>query len=233
MQYGWINSAGLQTVLKLISVSPPEMKMEELKANIIEEVLFGDYRHYRLASGRWSTNWRMRTYTLLMNIPDLPEELIRKGVERIFDGAQWFHTVEWTAKAWFIPNLPSDLKEKFLKLNHKSFVASKEVKDVLGEFLPIWLAASLGWNTDFMREQGVALFGNSRWELLDRNDRGALIYCGRSYRYPTKVVLLPDVSGANNGSAIEVSSDIKTVHGALAWMFQQDPKKWKWFDKEV
>jgi hypothetical protein len=233
MKYGWINSAGLQTVLKLISSSSPELTMKELRANIIEEVLFGDYRRYRLASGRWPTNWRMRTYTLLMNMPDLPEELIRKGVERIFNGAQWFHTVEWTAKVWFIPNLPSDLKEKFLKLNHESFVASKEIKEILDEFLPLWLAASLGWNMDFRQERGVALFENSRWELLDDNNRGALICCGRNYRGPTKVVLLPDVSGSNNGSAIEVSSDVKTVHGAISWMFQQDPEKWKGFNKEV
>ncbi len=228
----WISSVGLRTVLRLISSSPPNMTMGELKANIIKEILFGDYHQYRYPSGRWPTNWRRRIHVLLMNTPDLPEELIRQGVEKIFKESQWFHTVEWTAKVWFVPNLPLDLKEKFLKLNHESFVAPKGTKEILDEFLPVWLAASLGWSTDFMQEQGVALFENSHWELLDRNNRGALICCGHNCRRPTNIVLLPDVSGSNNGSAIEVSSRVKTVHGAIAWMFQQDPEKWQGFDKE-
>ena len=228
------SSEGLRNILRLLSSSPPETTVKELKKLVIEGVLSADYHQ---KDGRRHTHWRTRVYNVLMHTPDLTEELIRQGIEKIFDGLQENSTTEWTADLWFIPNLPEDLKNNFLKLNHHHFSATKAVKKALNEILPLWLGASMG-DSLFEEEKGVPLFADKEnWQLLDRTEKGALLYLRRLYaqRGETMVVLLPDVNNGGEGCAIEVAplAKTKTVHQAIAWMYQQDPKKWKGFDKEV
>ncbi len=228
------SSEGLRNVIRLLSSSPPDLTVRELEEHVIRDILFSDYRKKRTASGRCHTHWKTRVYTLLMETPDLSEELIRKGVEKIFEKLSDGDIVEWTAKLWFVPNLPEELKSRFLKLNHQHFCAKTEVKKTLTAFLPVWLATS-EVSPVFRQEDGAFLFSNTDWQILDKNERGSLLYVGHRYigQEETMVVLLPDVSNRNQGCAVEVSPRVKTVHEAIAWMYQLDPEKWKRFDSEV
>ncbi len=174
---------GLREILELLLSSPPETTAKQLIDTIVREAIFGVYR--RTESGRHRTNMRIWISEVLLKMPNLPEEVIRKGIERIFEQPKGYDIdiVVWTAKLWFVPNLPSDLKEKFLKLNHRYCSAPEATKKVLTKFVPLWLAASIGGGRDFREENGVPLFTNSgRWELLAQSDRGALI-CYRSHYY--------------------------------------------------
>lgn len=236
MNYSRINSGhvvGLREVLELLVSTPPEVTAKELIDRIVNDAIFGVYW---VESERHRTNWRMWIYEVLMMVPDLSEEVIRKGVERIMEQFRKYHMIEWTAKLWFIPNLPEDLKKRILDLNHQYFSGQKKVKKILDSILPLWLSEPLDWkNIQFRQEKGVPLFGNERWELLDESASGVLIQCG-SYLGRgelMKVVLLPDVINGNQGYAVKVAPGVKTVHQARAWMFQQDPEKWKEFDREV
>jgi len=171
-------------------------------------------------------------------MPDVPKEVIRKGVDRILEKQFQEHPEDrlanWTSKIWFIPNLPADLKEKFYKLNHQNFAATQKVKKTLDDFFPLWLASSETGERGFIRRGRVPLFANSgRWEILDQNKDGVLLY-RKDFSRDAKVVLLPDVSGQSRGYAHEVTPfGINTVHEARAWMFRQNPEKWRGFDKEV
>ena len=98
------------------------------------------------------------------------------------------------------------------------------------------------------------------WDLRDQNSKGALISLFYfKLRKPWKrekimessleefqkqgllsaqqiletVVLLKDVSYPQKGYAIRVPPETQTVHQAIAWMYQQDPKRFKGFDIEV
>lgn len=241
MKFTQINSGhvvGLREVLELLSSAPPQISAKQLMDKVVTEALLGQYG--RTESGRHRTNKRLWIYETLMMAPNLSEELIRKGIDRIFeDRFQEYsekHTVEWTARLWFVPYLPLDLKEKFLKLNHQYFSASQKIKKVLDNFLPLWLAASIGENALFRKEGQIPLFMSSeRWELLDQSEKGVLLHCSHYYsgNGSTNVVLLPDVSGKDKGCAEEVSNRVRTVHEAIAWLFSQDPKKWQGFDEET
>ena len=231
------SSEGLRNVMRLLNSSPPDLTVKELREHVIKDILFSDYREKRTTSGRCHTHWKSRVYTILMEAPDLPEELLRKGVEKIFTNLEDRNLTEWTSKLWFVPNLPEDLKNKFLRLNHKHSCVSKEVKESLDRFLPVWLTT--GFVSPFFEETaGVFLFSDADgWKLLDRNERGALLYICRQYANPTSsmVVLLPDVNGDAQGCAVEIEplANTKTVHQAIAWMYQQNAQKWKGFDREV
>ena len=77
------------------------------------------------------------------------------------------------------------------------------------------------------------------WRLIDKDQKGALIgwdfkFSPDSETRSRRVVLLRDVNDAQTpGFAEDVCPEAKTVHHAIAWMFQQDPEKWKGFDKEA
>ena len=231
------SSEGLRNVMRLLNSSPPDLTVKELKEHVIKDVLFSDYREKRTESGRCHTHWKMRVYTILMETPDLSEELVRKGVEKIFERLEDRNLTEWTSKLWLVPTLPGDLKDKFLKLNHKHSCMSREIKESLDRFLLVWLTT--GFVSPFFEETaGAFLFSDENgWKLLDQNERGALLYISRQYANPisTMVVLLPDVNGDAQGCAVEIEplAETKTVHQAIAWMYQQNPERWKGFDREV
>jgi hypothetical protein len=213
-----------------------ETTAEQFIGHLVFETIFGEYK--KTESGRHRNNKRAWIYEVLIGMPNLPEEVMRKGVDRILEDQFQEYPGDrmaiWTAKLWFIPNLPIDLKEKFLKLNHQNFIATQKVKKVLDDYLPLWLASSATGNGGFRQERRVPIFANSKWEILDQDKNGALLYCRDCFRL-TKVVLLPDVSGQSQGYVQEVTPtlEVNTVHEARAWMFRQNPKKWRGFDEEV
>lgn len=221
------SSEGVRQVMEFLSSCPPELTAKELKEHLIKEILFTDY-----PKKRSNTHWRTRVLSLLTCTPDLPEELIRKGVNKIRKGFLESHVVDWTGRIYFIPDLPVDLKAELLAQNHQQSSVPPKVKKVLNEILPVWLA--MPWEASgFNQEDGVFFFASTdRWEILDRSKQGVLLYVRIG---ETMVVLLPDVSGKGQGCAVEVdpSAKIKTVHQAIAWMYQQNPDKWKGFDREV
>ncbi|MFA4998674.1 MAG: hypothetical protein WC514_01515 [Candidatus Paceibacterota bacterium] len=234
MNHGHVTA--LREIIELLLSAPPETTVEQLIGRLVFETIYGEYK--KTESGRHRNNKRLWIYEVLMGMPNLPEEVIRKGVDRIlekqFQGYPGDNMVNWAAKIWFIPNLPADLKEKFYKLNHQDFAATQRLKKILNSFFPLWLASSETGGMGFVQEGQVLLFANSeRWEILDENENGVLLY-RRDYSFDAKVVLLPDVSGQSHGYAHEVDTmGINTVHEARAWMFRQNPQKWRGFDKEV
>jgi len=238
------SSGGLRAVLRLLYSLPEEMTVKELKKRVIEETLFVDY-HQR--DGRRHTHWKTRVFAVLEETPDLPEEMLRHGIDKIFGDVKRQKTMmwpakrtmaEWTSKLFFVPNLPEDLRKEFLEANHKHCEIPKEVKKALNRFLPLWLSNVSRTSPPLEERDGVFLFSNTdHWRLLDQSEKGALIYASSYYgsRVEIMAVLLPDVSNKGEGCAIEVAplAKTKTVHQAIAWMYQQDPKRWKGFDKEV
>jgi hypothetical protein len=228
------SSAGVREIMELLSSCPPELTATELKEQVINGILFADYFSQRTDSGKCHTHWRKRICAVLTGTPDLPEELIRKGVERIFDKLHETSMVEWTVNLWSIPNLPEDLRERLLKLNHQHFSAPRAIKRALNGMLPVWLAVS-GATVGFVHENGVYLFRDrANWTIVDRSEKGVLIQ-SRLYfeNRETRVVLLPDVTSSGPGCAVGVDPRVETVHGAIAWMYQQNPQKWQGFDREV
>ena len=234
MNHGHVTA--LREILELLLSAPPETTVEQLIGRLVFETIYGEYK--KTASGRHRNNKRAWIYEVLIGMPNLPEEVIRKGVDRILEKQFQEHPEDrlanWTSKIWFIPNLPADLKEKFYKLNHQNFAATQKVKKTLDDFFPLWLASSETGERGFIRRGRVPLFANSgRWEILDQNKDGVLLY-RKDFSRDAKVVLLPDVSGQSRGYAHEVTPfGINTVHEARAWMFRQNPEKWRGFDKEV
>jgi len=236
MNHGHVTA--LREILELLLSAPPETTAKQFINLLVFETFYGVYK--RTESGRHRNNKRAWIYEVLMNMPNLPEEAIRKGVDRIlekeFQENPGSRMADWTAKLWFIPNLPADLKEKFFKLNHQNFSATQEVKKVFDSFFPLWLTSSEVGGRGFRREKRVFLFANSdSWEISDQDKNGALLHC-YGHHYHAKIVLLPDVSGLSQGYVQEIPAILReanTVHAARAWMFRQNPEKWKGFDKEV
>lgn len=238
------SSMGLRSVLRLLYSLPEGMTVKEVRERVVQGTLSADYFQ---ADGRRHTHWKTRIFAVLEETPDLPEEMLRHGIDRILGDVKRQKTMqwpakrtmaEWTSKLFFVPNLPEDLKEEFLKANHKHCEIPKDVKVELNRFLPLWLSNVSQSSPSFEERNGVFLFSNTdHWRLVDRNEKGALIYVSSYYesRVEAMIVLLPDVSNRGEGCAIEVAplAKTKTVHQAIAWIYQQDPQKWKGFDREV
>jgi len=109
----------------------------------------------------------------------------------------------------------------------------------------------------FFAENNYGWYRLSCWDLIDETNQGALISLIRfesrflirvkdlikklekgeraweSKIHQETVVLLKDVSYPEKGYAIRVPPYTNTVSEAIAWMYQQDPQKFKGFDIEV
>lgn len=149
------------------------------------------------------------TCALLRNIPDLPDHIIRMAMIRA--NKIFYHTGVLKKRAETIRALDSIL-----------------VYWVVSRFRPIFTVGG----------SGIPAFYFEHWEVLNETSEGVLLGCesplvGRNEDRRVRVVLLPDATGQVRGSAVEVGPEVNTVHEARAWMYQQDPEKWKGFDKEV
>ncbi len=187
-----------------------------------------------------------------------PKDVLREGMESIIFGsgpASSWYTFELLTTDFLPDFLPYDLMIVAKNRLNKSFLYGKLYKSktdvirVLDSILHDWvmitnsmLLHSRG-RRDTMRTNSGIIFilcdPWMEWRLIDKNQKGALIgwdfkFSPDSETRSRRVVLLRDVNDAQApGFAEDVCPEAKTVHHAIAWMFQQDPEKWKGFDKEA
>ena len=180
---------------------------------------------------------------LFRGFPNFPKGMIEKAAGAIVfssePGAYW-----WTgALLRNIPGMSEDLIRAAMIRANKIFYYTGLLKEtakvvrVLDSILVYWVVTR-SRPIFITGDSGIPAFYHEHWEILEETSEGVLLGCespfgGRDEDRRVRVVLLPDVTGQVRGSAVEIGPEVNTVHEARAWMFQQDPEKWKGFDKEV
>lgn len=191
-------------------------------------------------------------------IGDLPEEEKQLLEERLCQNPQWAFCLRLG-----IPDLSEETKVLAEKATQREWRGTQEVLSAINAILPRWVLQPLNLDiyvpsgiTDeiyqrarinrardgiplFYRIDQVPVFANgptswlgvNKWHLIDSGKLGTLI---SNFEYPEyKVVLLPDVSVQEKGYAVRVHPELKTVHEARAWMYQEPAEDFEGFTLEV
>ena len=237
------SSSSIRHIMNLLDSIPDDLTVRELKEKIIKEILLSPYDNLGTPEGKTHTHWRTRLYNLLASV-SLSEGMLRLGIDRIFsdietkdnlDYQSRKNKTEWSAKFLLLPNLPKDLQNKFLRINHENCNIPLKIRDILTDFLPVWITNISNTSIPFDKKENMCLFLNSdEWKIKEENEKGVLISLSRKYitEQATRIILLPDVSKLRPGCALSVSPECNTIRDAIAWIYNL-PCYWREFDKEV